>query len=338
MAIARHNLLETGRGPFLIRSKPKTTKAYETYWKFAALRQEIFFDRLESRTYKKRSTDQILRDFKFTNAYRAADRVSQYLIRNVIYKGDQSTEEVFFRTILFKIFNRIDTWELFQEELGEVSWREFEVRRYDDILSGEFAKGRKIYSAAYIMPSAGGAFGQKRKHSNHLMLIHKMMDDRLALRVQQCPSMSDVFELLLSYHGIGRFLAYQYTIDLNYSEITNFSEDDFVVAGPGALSGISKCFEELGGWTPEDVISFMTDRQEQEFDEQGGGFKNLWGRRLHKIDCQNLFCEVDKYSRIAHPDINGIGNRTRIKQGFRPSAQAISYWFPPKWKINENLG
>ena len=32
-------------------------------------------------------------------------------------------------------------------------------------------------------------------------------------------------------------------------------------------------------------------------------FQNLWGRRLQLIDCQNLFCEVDKYSRVypAHP-------------------------------------
>ena len=46
------------------------------------------------------------REYKFTNTYRASDRVSQYLIRNVIYEGAQSAEEVFFRTILFKLFNR----------------------------------------------------------------------------------------------------------------------------------------------------------------------------------------------------------------------------------------
>jgi len=50
--------------------------------------------------------------YRFTNVYRASDRVSQYLIRRVIYEGDQSEEEVFFRTLLFKIFNRIETWEI----------------------------------------------------------------------------------------------------------------------------------------------------------------------------------------------------------------------------------
>ena len=51
-------------------------------------------------------TTPILARFKFTNAYRASDRVSQYLIRNVIYEGSQSSEEVFFRTLLFKIFKQ----------------------------------------------------------------------------------------------------------------------------------------------------------------------------------------------------------------------------------------
>ena len=55
---------------------------------------------------------------KFTNAYRASDRVSQYLIRFVIYQGDQTPEEIFFRTILFKLFNKIETWELLILPIG----------------------------------------------------------------------------------------------------------------------------------------------------------------------------------------------------------------------------
>jgi hypothetical protein len=38
--------------------------------------------------------------------------VSQYLIRDVVYAGPQDPEEVVFRVLLFKFFNRIETWEL----------------------------------------------------------------------------------------------------------------------------------------------------------------------------------------------------------------------------------
>jgi len=54
--------------------------------------------------------------------------------------------------------------------------------------------------------------------------------------------MQRAFELLKSYPGLGDFLAYQYVTDINYSEITDFTEAEFVVPDPGALDGIQKCF------------------------------------------------------------------------------------------------
>jgi hypothetical protein len=63
----------------------------------------------------------------------------------------------------------------------------------------------------------------------------------------------------------------------------------------------------------------------------------LWGRPLQLIDCQNLFCEVDKYARHAHPDVIGITGRTRIKQVFRSTSTPIEYWYPPKWGLNEQI-
>jgi hypothetical protein len=49
-----------------------------------------------------------------------------------------------------------------------------------------------------------------------------------------------------------------------------------------------------------------------------------------------LFCEVDKYSRVIHPEIAGISGRNRIKQQYRPSSDPLaSPWFPPKWGIND---
>ena len=99
----------------------KPTEVFDTYWRFAAERQAIFFRRLHG-NLPPWTEDPVLSEFKFTNAYRASDRVSQYLIRNVIYAGDQTPEEVFFRTILFKIFNRISTWEMLVEKFGEITY------------------------------------------------------------------------------------------------------------------------------------------------------------------------------------------------------------------------
>jgi hypothetical protein len=84
-----------------------------------------------------------------------------------------------------------------------------------------------------------------------------------------------------------------------------------------------------------DVIQWMTDNQEREFARLGIEFPDLWGRRLHAIDCQGLFCETDKYSRVRFPDLKS--NRKRIKARHNPNPQPISYFYPPKWKINERM-
>jgi NTP pyrophosphatase (non-canonical NTP hydrolase) len=313
----------------------KVTPVFDTYWRFAAERQRIFFNRFEGRpapwTY-----DPVLRAHKFTNAYRASDRVSQYLIRRVIYRDDLpgGPTEVVFRTLLFKLFNRIETWELLEETVGPLTWEGYSFKRYDQILTDAMTRGAKVYSAAYIMPSAG-SLGHEKKHRNHLALIERMIKGNLPARLAGAGSMAAGFDLIRTYPTIGDFLAYQYVTDVNYSTVTGFTEAEFVVPGPGAVDGIRKCFRDTAGLSDADVIRFMADRQEAEFERLGLDFQSLWGRRLQLIDCQNLFCEVDKYARVAHPDIGGASGRTRIKQRFRPNHEPIDYWYPPKWGIND---
>lgn len=94
----------------------KPTPVYETYWKFAVKRQEIFFNRMEDKVFPW-TDDEILKTYKFTNAYRASDRVSQYLIKNVIYsEGNYTPEDKCFRILLFKLFNKIETWEFLEKK------------------------------------------------------------------------------------------------------------------------------------------------------------------------------------------------------------------------------
>ncbi len=320
--------------PKLLPAKPSIV--YDRYWYLATERQNIFFNRAKG-LQPPWTDDPILANYRFTNAYRASDRVSQYLIKNVIYKGDQTIEEMFFRIILYKIFNRIETWELLCKSLGEVRFETYSFATYDDVITRAMEKGVSVFSAAYIMPtgSAKQGFDHRKKHRNYLQLIERMIIDEVPARLAEMKRMRDAFELLRSYPLLGDFLAYQYVIDINYSPLTNFSENEFVVPGPGARSGIRKCFLSTGGLNDSDIIRLMVDRQEEDFERLGLNFQSLWGRSLHLIDCQNLFCEVDKYARIAHPDIKGIGDRVRIKQSYQSKVRSLEYWYPPDWGLNE---
>lgn len=298
----------------------------------------MFFRRLrnDSRPW---TTDPVIGAHKFTNAYRASDRVSQYLIRNVIYRDDlpSAPSEVLFRTLLFKLFNKIETWELLEHIFGAVTYEDYKFEHYDRVLADAMRAGGRIYSAAYIMPPGGASFGHAAKHQNHLKLLERMMSDDLAGQLSDIRRMQTAFELLRSYPTIGDFLAYQFVTDINYSEVTDFSEMDFVIPGPGARDGLRKCFADSAGLNEAELIRLMVDNQEREFERLGLTFLSLWGRRLQLIDCQNLFCEVDKYARVAHPEVAGISGRTRIKQKFSPTGELSAPWYPPKWGINMKI-
>ncbi len=316
----------------------ETTHVYDSYWMFAAERQSIFFERVAGNP-PPWTRDPVLAKHRFTNAYRASDRVSQYLIQKVIYKDTTLTQEdVFFRIILFKIFNKIRTWEILEKHLGEIHYEDYSYAEYDRIITREMEKGNSVFSAAYIMPSGSRAFGNAKKHRNYLKLLEKMMNEDVPKKVSDARRMRDAFDILLSYPSIGEFLAYQFVTDLNYSCLTNFSEMEFVMPGPGARSGIRKCFKTMGGLSEMEIIQLVAERQEEEFEKRNIDFQSLWGRPLQLIDCQNLFCEVDKYARVVHPDVQGIGKRSRIKQKYSYEAKSqLPYWYPPKWGINEAI-
>jgi hypothetical protein len=107
---------------------------------------------------------------------------------------------------------------------------------------------------------------------------------------------------------------------------------EFVVAGPGAKDGISKCF--VGSDVhPADVIRYMADVAQDEFKRLGLAFRPLGKRQLQLIDCQNVFCELSKYARVKHPEIGGVSGRTRIKQKFSMNTAALPQMYPPKWGV-----
>ncbi len=322
----------------ITNTKLNSTAVYDAYWKIAHIRQNIFFSKLEDEKYPW-TDDQIIGKYKFTNAYRASDRVSQYLINRVIYNGIYYTpEDLCFRILLFKTFNKIETWEYLEDNIGEILYSTYRYEYYNELLMKQLEIGNTIYSAAYIMPSGKSHFGNQKKHQNNLRLLEYIMQTKLSLKIGQARSLEELYKLFLQYPSIGSFLAYQYAIDINYSELCDFDEMSFVIAGPGAKNGIVKCFGEIGKYTYEDIIKYCAENQEEEFSKRAINFKTLFGRKLQLIDCQNLFCETDKYARIAYPDIEGVDSRKRIKQQYKESSRGnIECLYPPKWRLDYSV-
>src|SRR3989344_2366270 len=299
-------------------------EVFDTYWKFAAERQNIFFKRQKG-NLQSYTQDSILNTYKFCNVYRASDRVSQFLIRDVIYEGERSGEDTLFRIFLFRLLNKTETWIKLEKALGGISLKNFNLNKYSNVLS-ELKKEGPIYGNAFIL-CANKIFGFEEKHNNHLALLEKVfINDGLIKNIIGVNSLKELFYALKKLPLIGDFMAYQIAIDFNYSEVFNFDEDDFVVAGPGAVRGINKCFYDISPKEYSDIIMWMVSNQEKEFKRLGLKFKSLWGRKMHAVDCQGLFCEVDKYSRIKFPELKS--NRKRIKAKFEPTNKRIKYFYP----------
>ena len=64
----------------------KREEVYKLYWYFACERQNIFWKKKNGEKAPW-TDDPILQTYKFCNSYRVNDRVSQYLLSNVIYNG-----------------------------------------------------------------------------------------------------------------------------------------------------------------------------------------------------------------------------------------------------------
>ena len=306
---------------------------YELYWTFASRRQAAFECRLR-RSAQPWTDDPILQTFKFCNVFRAADRVSQYMIREVAYaERDCDYTDRAFRIVAFRTFSNIATWEGIRSLLGRAP-------RLVDLASGEFeqaldeVKRRNggLYTGAFIL-CATKAFGFDEKHRNHVGLFkHMFLKERVDRSLASANSLEQVVKALEGFPLIGPFMAYQTAIDLNYSELMEFDENDYTQAGPGAIRGLKKAFVDLGDYSPADAIMWMVDRQEREFESLGLPFQGLFGRPLHAIDCQGLFCELDKYCREAAPEL--VSNRTRIKARYVPTREPLPLFFPPKWGLS----
>lgn len=296
----------------------------DEFWQFARARQHLMVTGM--------TEDYILQSFRFTNCYRVCDRVSQYLVWYV--QRTPHPADLLFRTLLFKTFNKIETWEMLGRGMLAITWHPGVLDKVGRIL--EEHGGRHIYAAAFRQPIGRTSWGHRDKWRNHLCMIQYIMEGQDAL--WGCRSLEQLYRTLLQVPMLGPFLAMQFATDLSYA--LDFP-GTFVQPGPGALRGAAKV---LGteDWKNEDAARGLINGLGI---AQGGMFEHLrkGGQYLplSHMDIQNMLCEFDKYCRIKHPHLNSIGrwkkgSATRPKQRYVPSERGRMVW-PEDYYIPEKL-
>ncbi|KAH8093785.1 hypothetical protein BXZ70DRAFT_976289 [Cristinia sonorae] len=283
------------------------------------------------------SKDDILNSHCFTNVFRVYDRTTQYILRNVIQKGSQDLYEVTFRVLLFRFFNRPETWEYLEEHLGNptLKWSEFDVGAYDRVLSLLVSRtGSALYGAAYICPAP--PFGWPKNHSNHLRLVQLLMNDDLPKELVKCKFLKDAHGRIGLYPSIGDFIGFQLLLDLNMSSHFKWSEQEWAALGPGSSACLRKMFGPSIAGYEQDAIRYLYESQESHFARLGitrNQVPRLCEGRpagVSAVDIEHSLCECEKYSRGRFPHIKG--KRTQVGRTFKASSEPITTEIPEHWK------
>ncbi|KXN92701.1 hypothetical protein AN958_06979 [Leucoagaricus sp. SymC.cos] len=318
-----------GQGPVVVICGVTLTPTavFDTFWRFAAERK-VLDDRRRAGEPRPWTEDKILQTYHFCNTFRVLDRLSQFIIREVIEKGSQKPEELAFRIILFNLFTKIETWELLRDQVGPLRWETYDRDKYVAVLHNTKALGMPLYTGAFQKPAP--KFENIDGYVNHLILLEVLMDNEIHYKCMHAWHMADVYEYLVSFPSMGEFATYQLMLNLSYSKLLNFHRNDFVVPGPGASSGLIKMFSKstmTAGINADphfeiEVIRWLTDTQKYHFERLGLKPPGLGPKDLPMdvADIEHTLCEVDKYARVAHPNVQG-GRRREIRRSFEPKSQ-----------------
>ena len=243
--------------------------------------------------------DEILKEFKFTNAFRENDKTTVWFREN-IREPLRDSSDVYMATIIFRWFNLIETGEIL---LAHNLIKEWDPDKAYEVIIPQ----KKWITGAYMIKSPTG----RNKVRGICQTITTLWNCRLKF-LDKCPwqSIENMTNYLQGYPFLGPFLAYEIATDLRHTYIGEGAKDKltWANAGPGAMRGLNRIYDRPLDYTSKrhdwcKEMSFLLSLSPQRF-------KNI-GPRFHSLelrDIEHSLCEFDKYERVR----NGQG-RPRSK-------------------------
>ena len=280
-------------------AKPKFHPEHlEMFKQFVVDRYLVHLNKDYYKQPKPWTNNRILQNYKFTNVRREHDKTTIFLLDMLEQHKDDTFYNKVMNIILFRLFNKIETSQL----LGWVDFSQYDDTTVRAKLS-RATPGFIYFTNAFY--TTGMRQGFKKYYPDetfHPLIIpravaHLSNDVFQDICEARCPQ--DVIEALKTFNGIGDFLSYQMFVDLTYLPEFPWSENEFVVSGPGCIAGLSELFEDRGGlnydellfWlrdncpiTPEMCSQLMVDLPEHD-------------RHMNIMSLENCMCELSKYIR-----------------------------------------
>lgn len=232
--------------------------------------------------------DPILAKYRFCNVHREDDRVSRWL-RDIYYPQFDGLDDLWFIAVVARLFNNPDT--LGENGIGPWLLRSEQFRLMRNVLHERKTSDLKNFNAAYIV-STNGVSMDKVDY-----LIDRVLRPLWAARKQMRPRIGDLLEeyhaKLMTFDGLGSFIAAQVVADLKYMEPLKSAEDwwTFAASGPGSRRGLNRVYER-GVNAPWNERRWWED-----LTKLRGSVNMHLPEPFHAQDLQNCLCEFDKYER-----------------------------------------
>ena len=299
----------------------------------------------------------VIREFKFTNVRREHDRQTRYLIENIVMNDELTLEDKIVNCFMFRCWNNWDTLKdfgfpysakiIYSTKLKEKVRPTYKKLQIDD-------PARLWWSNAYNQGGTKAAWkfpdgdGYERAYKESEAKKYPDWEEDIALRpfhvgvwlgrdnivkkLLAAKDQQECFEVIKSIKGFADFLAYQVFVDLTYIPEFPFSENEFVVAGPGCKRGLDLIFEDKDGMNYAECMFWLRDaindypvplfsaHELSEFDDGFPVYEPMrlfsdlpkYDRKMNVMSIENCMCELSKYVKA----VNGTGRpRNKYKGG-----------------------
>lgn len=275
-------------------------KKFEDYLHYLSLRDEV----AELRIQGKEHTHPYFATHPSCQNRRYMDRESQYYIfaRNE-YAGNHPISDAVFHLI----FRKHSTYESVRSHFGDYPGNLINKIILPNVINFILTLNTP-FTGAYLVPH------RDKKCSSKVEGWLKLFSEFNFEKITELQTTKECFTTLKSISGFGDFLAMQFATELSWLNETQFSCNEFVIPGNGAVRGLNKLEVE-----PKDHVKFLHALVELQ------PLSHPSWLPMTLMDYQNTFCEFDKYTRY----LGGYENygRERMKRLRKPHTQPITRFY-----------
>lgn len=261
------------------------------------------------------TNNRILSQYRFTNVRREQDKNSKYLLKMMKEHGNMLTYNMFCNIVLFRLFNKIETMECLGGWVDFENYDSNQVRERLLSVPEDFTYHTNAYMCSGMKKEFNRYFPEEDMRVMNIPNVVEHFGNDIYQDVCSASSPQDVIDAFKAVNGINNFIAYQIFVDLTYLDNFPWSENEFVLSGPGCSKGLNYLFRNKDGLTDEELLFWLRDNCPitREWCREHMTDLPMEDRYMNVMSLENCMCELSKYMKT----YLGVGRpRNRYKIDF----------------------